>query len=245
MITLLDLCVSSLRRGHANLLCIVPILTDDPRRESKTLKKQAQEILNNNITHHCHLQTDCGVGRKASIVGRSEKWPTPGASAPRLHVQPCGPVSWNLHHSRKYMRGPSLSGGSCCGNCHALHTRARSGTTAIVAQCVMQHLGYDPGRTRTCNLRFRGPTPYPLGHRASCSRRDPTTLKIVFFQAAPPCSRPLAARLPSPSSRRSRGEDGRAVDGIGVADPCGRACGHDGGHADDVRAAPGLRLAAC
>ena len=35
MFTLLDLCVSSLRRGHANLLCIVPILTDDPRRESR------------------------------------------------------------------------------------------------------------------------------------------------------------------------------------------------------------------
>ena len=34
MFTLLDLCVSSLRRGHANLLCIVQILTDDPRRES-------------------------------------------------------------------------------------------------------------------------------------------------------------------------------------------------------------------
>ena len=32
--TPLDLCVSSLRRGHANLLCIVPILSDDPRRES-------------------------------------------------------------------------------------------------------------------------------------------------------------------------------------------------------------------
>ena len=31
----LDLCVSSLRRGHANLLCIVPILTDDSRRRSK------------------------------------------------------------------------------------------------------------------------------------------------------------------------------------------------------------------
>ena len=43
---LLDLCVSSLRRGHANLLCIVPILTDDPRRESihrKTVcKKKAR-----------------------------------------------------------------------------------------------------------------------------------------------------------------------------------------------------------
>ena len=32
--TLLDLCVSSLRRGHANLLCIVPILTDVPRKDS-------------------------------------------------------------------------------------------------------------------------------------------------------------------------------------------------------------------
>ena len=37
-VTLLDLCVSSLRRGHANLLCIVPILTDDPRRESEILR---------------------------------------------------------------------------------------------------------------------------------------------------------------------------------------------------------------
>ena len=37
LFTLLDLCVSSLRRGHANLLCIVPILTDDPRRESNLI----------------------------------------------------------------------------------------------------------------------------------------------------------------------------------------------------------------
>ena len=37
LFTLLDLCVSSLRRDHANLLCIVPILTDDPRRESSLL----------------------------------------------------------------------------------------------------------------------------------------------------------------------------------------------------------------
>ena len=33
--TILDFCVSSLRRGHANLLCIVPILTDDSRRRSE------------------------------------------------------------------------------------------------------------------------------------------------------------------------------------------------------------------
>lgn len=31
---LLDLCVSSLRRGHANLLCIVPIFADDHRSGS-------------------------------------------------------------------------------------------------------------------------------------------------------------------------------------------------------------------
>jgi len=35
MFALLDLSVSSLRRGHANLLCIVPILMDDPGREFK------------------------------------------------------------------------------------------------------------------------------------------------------------------------------------------------------------------
>ena len=35
MDTLLDLCMSSLRGGRANLLCIVPSLTDDPRTESK------------------------------------------------------------------------------------------------------------------------------------------------------------------------------------------------------------------
>jgi hypothetical protein len=39
--TLPDLCVSSLRRGHANLLCIVPILTDDPRRESEIQRQLA------------------------------------------------------------------------------------------------------------------------------------------------------------------------------------------------------------
>ena len=33
--SILDVCVSSLRRGHASLLCVVPILTDDPRRESE------------------------------------------------------------------------------------------------------------------------------------------------------------------------------------------------------------------
>ena len=34
LFTLLDSCVSSFLRGHASILCIDPILTDDPRRES-------------------------------------------------------------------------------------------------------------------------------------------------------------------------------------------------------------------
>ena len=34
MFPLLDLCVSSLRRDHADLLCIVPMFTHDPQRES-------------------------------------------------------------------------------------------------------------------------------------------------------------------------------------------------------------------
>jgi len=37
LFTRLDLRVSSLRRGHANILCLVPILTDDPRGESYPL----------------------------------------------------------------------------------------------------------------------------------------------------------------------------------------------------------------
>jgi hypothetical protein len=49
LFTLLDLCVSSLRRGHANLLCIVQILTDDPRRESKVKSCKHVQIYNFSI----------------------------------------------------------------------------------------------------------------------------------------------------------------------------------------------------
>ena len=35
VICFLELCVSSFRKGHVNVFCIVPMLTDDPRRESK------------------------------------------------------------------------------------------------------------------------------------------------------------------------------------------------------------------
>ena len=44
LVTLLDLCVSSLRRGHANLLCIVPILTDEPQEKHGKGKKGKSPI---------------------------------------------------------------------------------------------------------------------------------------------------------------------------------------------------------
>ena len=49
LFTLLDLCVSSLRRGHANLLCIVPILTDDPRRESEIERRFVRRIVSREL----------------------------------------------------------------------------------------------------------------------------------------------------------------------------------------------------
>ena len=61
LFTLLDLCVSSLRKGHANLLCIVPILTDDPRRESKHLGQRCAKgalgkyVLSSIISHPLSL----------------------------------------------------------------------------------------------------------------------------------------------------------------------------------------------
>lgn len=45
MFTLLDLCVSSLRRGHANLLCIVPILTDGNPEGNPTLHASQTFVL--------------------------------------------------------------------------------------------------------------------------------------------------------------------------------------------------------
>ena len=41
----------------------------------------------------------------------------------------------------------------------------------------------DPGRTRTCNPRLRGPMPYPLGHGARCPQLNNCChrfLKIIY-----------------------------------------------------------------
>ena len=52
LFALLDVCVSSLRRGHANILCIVPSLTDDPRRESSQVIRDCYFVT---APHSCAL----------------------------------------------------------------------------------------------------------------------------------------------------------------------------------------------
>ena len=65
----------------------------------------------------------------------------------------------------------------------------RSATSPLVkreAQCCS-----DPGRTRTCNLWFRRPTPYPLGHRTrqlACMRFLEPCCHVVVCSAG--CSGP-------------------------------------------------------
>ena len=67
MYTLFDLCVSSLRRGHANLLCIVPLLTGDPRRESsmKMWRAEARPV------------AACRSFRRHCVCSRSGRPPSP------------------------------------------------------------------------------------------------------------------------------------------------------------------------
>jgi len=48
----LDLCVSSLRRGHANLLCIVPILSDFVRRRQRFGPARRRKLLNFSLLHY-------------------------------------------------------------------------------------------------------------------------------------------------------------------------------------------------
>ena len=62
LFTLVDLCVSSLRRGRASLLCLAPILTDDPRRESI-------------VTHRCVFRFSRAA--PSSGQGAALRLPTP------------------------------------------------------------------------------------------------------------------------------------------------------------------------
>ena len=106
LFTLLDLCVSSLRRGHANLLCIVPILTDDPRRESETHLDDVQKVLVRkplvyNATDFFYLIFACNfshinigcqllvVARKLTTSREMLLWMTPSEAPKALQASEC------------------------------------------------------------------------------------------------------------------------------------------------------------
>ena len=67
MFTLFDLCVSSLRRGHANLLCIVPFLTDDPRRESIMLYQIMVWYSTSNYSMVCYVVARCVIANRSTL----------------------------------------------------------------------------------------------------------------------------------------------------------------------------------
>ena len=86
LFTLLDLCVSSLRRGHANLLCIVPILLYVLPEEHVYRCMPPLFIYVTNLTCACHGQTcprppaDAHALLPARAIFRSSSRSTPSSS---------------------------------------------------------------------------------------------------------------------------------------------------------------------
>ena len=67
-------CVSSLRRGHANLLCIVQNLTDDPQRGSMRAQLLLRTAWN---SHRSRRPQACPDSRHPHCLERGKSAPTP------------------------------------------------------------------------------------------------------------------------------------------------------------------------
>jgi len=63
----LDLCVSSLRRGHANLLCIVPILSDVPEGTTVTSQLRQYKHVMCSLTRRCGISSPVATTRFAQL----------------------------------------------------------------------------------------------------------------------------------------------------------------------------------
>ena len=96
LVTLLDLCVSSLRRGHANLLCIVPILSDDLRGESDVSRWTSPPSIAGPAGAggpHTHSRTVAGRGAGGRPM-LLQAWLL-SACCRRPHLPPCPPrLQW-------------------------------------------------------------------------------------------------------------------------------------------------------
>ena len=164
LVSLLDLCVSSLRRGHANLLCIVPILTDDLRGESNCVKKsfglapRPGQILSNTLfmrlTPHSALFPCFWASCRAFFL-------CPAARAVQRYLSR-GLGAKCARHPDQGRPSPSVQ--TPTEKCLEWMCDPLSSSSSW--QVAMAQHSNDPGRTRTCNPRLRRPMPYPLGHGA-------------------------------------------------------------------------------
>jgi hypothetical protein len=101
----------------------------------------------------------------------------PSNPTPRLSNLPCAqPYGSTFHNAIGGLWGQSGSPPPCQIDTHLTYTASmvltRSGDGSRTASCALlqkQYMFSDPPRTRTWNLRLRGPTPYPLGQR-TCAK---------------------------------------------------------------------------
>ena len=100
----LDLCVSSLHRGHANLLCIVPILSDVPK--IVVTQKKSCNLWNPTLPKHMGMCR--GIFLHYCVLwGRTKLW---GAWAPKqtIHTQlGRGRYKWYQSHALAESVGPT------------------------------------------------------------------------------------------------------------------------------------------
>ena len=62
------------RMGHANLLCIVPILSDDPRRESISCHIIAHCIISHHIMYPLVIYARVCYGKSPCLMDKSSNW---------------------------------------------------------------------------------------------------------------------------------------------------------------------------
>ena len=134
-------------------------------------KRRASNLLQfARVSAHWHLMQasdTCGTRTRDGRPHQPSR-PTPQPLGQSVHVGPR-----RCHDTmRDGNEAPPRAQPFCC-SCGAIGgglPTLLSPALPAVPQMAIQydtHRCNDPGRTRTCNLWFRRPTPYPLGHRAA------------------------------------------------------------------------------
>ena len=121
--------------------------------------------------HPACTHPTCTPSKRTGICTNSRK-------CERTAIESC-PVIW-VHSSVVRAADCRSAGPWFKSGCALLSASPRFGLPAVRKRAVQDQSPFspnawmhseakenDPGRTRTCNLWFRRPTPYPLGHRAN------------------------------------------------------------------------------